>query len=403
MHRINRSFVISIALLLAHQIAGIDAAGADEKRVEHNFTAASALGPKVPAVPAAALRIAKGKLAVRIGSRDYELETLTVTPPGDGPFPLAVVSHGTPTRGGKSALKKFRIRTMLAVAEDFARRGYKSVIFARRGYASSSGSFKESYGRCGDANKRNYIRIARNGAEDFAAVIEALAGQPDIDGSSVIAAGHSGGGFVVSALAAKATPGLIGVVNFAGGRGGQKDGGNCSKHGYVNAFGAFGDGAKVPALWLYSSTDRMFWPELVDSALEAYASNGAPVRLGRLGALWFTGNGHALHQLGGREAWSPKISAFLDDIGAPNWDTAPDDITVARLPPPSGVSNKGRRNWFRYLGYSGHKAFARGDGTNFGWAAIRNSVEEAKRDAIKYCEKRGSNCKVVSVDGARAP
>ena len=86
MHCITRSFVMFIALLLAHQIAGIGAAGADEKRVERNFTLAGAPGPKAPAVPAAALRTAKGKLAVRIGSSDYELETLTVTPPGDGPF-----------------------------------------------------------------------------------------------------------------------------------------------------------------------------------------------------------------------------------------------------------------------------------------------------------------------------
>lgn len=402
MRRVNRLFVVSIALLLVHLNFGVGTAGADEKRVERNFAPAGAPGPKARAVPAAALSIARGKLAVRIGSSDYELETLTVTPPGDGPFPLAVVSHGTPTRAGKSARKNVRIRAMLAVAEDFARRGYKAVIFARRGYASSSGSFKESYGRCEDANKRSYIRVARAGAQDFAAVIEALSGRPDIDGSAVIAAGQSGGGFAASALAAEPPPGLIGIVNFAGGRGGQKKGGNCSKHGFVHAFGAFGEGARVPALWLYSSADTLFWPELVDRAFDAYAGNGAPVRLERVGAVWFSRNGHNLFELGGRELWRPRIDAFLDAIGAPNWETAPDDAAVARPPPPSGLGRRGKGNWMRYLGSVGHKAFARGDGTRFGYATRRNTPEEAMKDAIGYCEKKGDKCRVVSVDGAEA-
>ena len=184
-------------------------------------------------------------MTVKIGNRKYKLETLNITPPGAGPFPLAVVSHGTPTRGGKKALRKFRIRDVYAIAEDFARRGYKAVVFARRGYASSKGQFREGYGRCSDATKASYVRVARNGAKDYAAIIEALAREADVDGSTVIAAGHSGGGFVVSALASKPPVGLVGIINFAGGRGGQKDGGNCSESGFVGAFGEFGKGQRA--------------------------------------------------------------------------------------------------------------------------------------------------------------
>ena len=388
------------ALLLALPGFGVSAADAAERRVDLNFTAADAPGRKVEAIAADALSIEKGRLAVRIGSGSYDLETLTVTPPGDGPFPLAVVSHGTPTRGGRDALRNVKIRLMLAVAENFARRGYKAVIFARRGYASSSGSYKEGYGGCNDASKSSYVRIARNGAEDFTAVIEALSGRSDIDGSTVIAAGNSGGGFVASALAANPPPGLVGIVNFSGGRGGQKDGGNCSKYGYVHAFGEFGNGAMVPALWLYSSTDPMFGPDLVDKALEAYASGGAPVRLDRVGKLWFHENGHILYQPGGRELWSPRIGAFLDAIGAPNWKAAPDDVAVARHPPPTGLDKRGKRRWRIYLGASEHKAFAHGDGSGGGYESERDSVEEARRGAVRYCEKREPDCKVVSVDGS---
>ena len=221
------------------------------------------------------------------------------------------------------------------------------------------------------------------------AIIEALASKPDVEGSTVVAVGHSGGGFVVSALASRPPPGLAAVINFAGGRGGQKEGGNCSKGGFVRAFGEFGKGAKIPALWLYAATDPMFWPDLVDQALDAYADDGAPVRLERTGALWFTDNGHVLHFLGARELWRPRIDAFLNAIGAPNWDRAPDDAAVSRLPPPSGIGERGGRRWRLYLGITGNKAFAHGGGRQFGWSSQRDTVEEAVRAAMRDCEKKG--------------
>lgn len=400
MRRPRFAFVMSIVLALGHLGNGANAANPTEER---NFKTAAVPGPVVPAIPGSTLQVTKGKVTVKIGNRKYKLETLTITPPGAGPFPLAVVSHGTPTRGGKKALRRFRIRQMYPIAEDFARRGYKTVVFARRGYASSKGQFQEGYGRCHDATKASYVRVARNGAKDYAAIIEALAREPDVDGSTVVAAGHSGGGFVVSALASKPPPGLVGIINFAGGRGGQKGGGNCSESGFVGAFGEFGKGARVPALWLYATTDRMFWPELVDRTLAAYASDGAPVRLERIGPLWFTDSGHILHLLGGREYWRPRIDAFLNAIGAPNWEAAPDDAAVAKLPPPVDIGSRGSRRWRLYLGYTGHKAFALGEGRQFGWSALQDSPEEAVKAAMRDCEKRAGPCQVVSINGKMVP
>ncbi len=385
-----------VALSVGHVRSAADAA---EVRIDRNFEPAAAPGPKVPAIAASELKTSKGSVTARIDDRDFELETLTVTPPGAGPFPLAVVSHGVPTRGGRDARRRTRIRSMLPVAEDFARRGYKAVVFARRGYASSDGPVAEGYGRCHEAHRRSYVWAAVEGAKDFDAVIAALAGRPDIDGSKVIAAGQSGGGFAASALAMFAPPGLIGIVNFAGGRGGAKKGGNCSEDGYVGAFGDFGKEAKVPALWLYSTTDKLFWPELVDRAFEAYASNGAPVRLDRVGPLWFTGNGHFLVALGGREFWRPRIDDFLNAIGAPNWKEAPDDAAVERLDPPAGMSQRGVRSWRRYLAEAPHKAVALGEDGRGGGSWRRDSLEEATEAAIRSCEKRSSGCRIVSVDG----
>ena len=391
---------VALALALGQPGNGAYAASPTEDR---NFKPTGAPGPVVPAIPADEIRVAEGRVRVKIGSNRFGLETLTLTPPGAGPFPLAVMSPGTPTRGGKKAMRNYRLRQMYAFAEDFARRGYKAVIFARRGYASSQGPVRDGYGRCGAANERSYARGARNGAKDFAAIIRALAGEPDVDGSTVVVAGHSGGGFVVSALAAEPPPGLVGIINVSGGRGGQKEGGNCNESGFVGAFGEFGKGARVPALWLYSTADGMFWPDLVDRSLEAYASDGAPVRIERIGPLWFTDNGHMLHELGAREYWRPRIDDFLNAIGAPNWETAPDDAAVDKLPPPSNLSHRGRGHWRRYLGHSGHKAFVMAKSGRFAWRVWQDTADEAIRGAMKSCEKDGAKCRVISIDGEMAP
>ena len=110
----------------------------------------------------------------------------------------------------------------------------------------------------------SYAKAGRTAAEDYAAVIEAMAARPEIDGSRVIAAGVSGGGFAVTALASKPPAGLVGVVNFSGGRGSPKSYRNHNEEALVGAFAEFGTTARVPALWLYSMTDRFFWPKLVD-------------------------------------------------------------------------------------------------------------------------------------------
>ena len=396
---LRRSLAILVLVVASGHLANdVQAAGAEEGRIERNFVPTSTLGSTVPAVPASAVKVFTGRLAVRIGHRNYELETLTAMPPGSGPFPLAVVSHGVP-RSSKNR-RNVRLRHLLPVAEDFARRGYKAVVFARRGYASSSGPYKDSYGSCNKAGKSSYVRAARNGAKDYAAVISALAREPDVDGSTVVAVGQSGGGFAVSALTSRPAAGLVAVISFAGGRGSQKNLTNCNERGFVKAFETFGKKASVPALWLYSTVDRFFWPELVDRALDAYAKNGAPVRLERVGPLWFIEDGHKLVRLGGRELWRPRIDAFLDAIGAPNWETSPGPGAVARLPAPASLDRRGQNRWRRYLGEASHKAFVLGPSTRFGWASARESAAEATKAAMGYCEAKGDQCRIVSIDGA---
>lgn len=87
-------------------VSGPDGGGANatdfaEGRIDRNFRATEVRGPAIPAIAASALQVSKGTVTVRIDKRKYKLEAYAVTPPGAGPFPLAVVSHGMPLRAGR--------------------------------------------------------------------------------------------------------------------------------------------------------------------------------------------------------------------------------------------------------------------------------------------------------------
>ena len=395
--RLTIAAVSSVLLVLCFTDV-IGASAPEPARKERNFTVAKKPGPTIPAIPRSELRVATGKLPVTFSSTgwEYELHSITVTPPGSGPFPLVVISHGHKRRGQRGG----NLRPYMAVAKNFARRGYKAVIFARRGFGLSEGDMEEDLGfRRHLPWADNYYQVGLRTAEDYAAVIETLAGRPEIDGSTIIAAGVSSGGVGVTALATQPPKGLIGVVNFSGGRGSPRSYANHDEDSLVGAFAAYGEDAKVPALWLYSTTDRFFWPKLVERMFEAYADEGAPVRYDQHGPLWYSVEGHALYLRGARGLWSPSISAFLNAIGAPNWKADPDDIAVVRLPAPPGLDERGRRNWRAYLSRVGHKAFAIGPAGQYGWSSRQLSPEVAVEKALDRCLRNSDECEIVSLDG----
>ena len=281
-------------------------------RVERNFVIKKTPGRTISAILPEDLKLTREKLAVSIDDERHVLEALSFTPPGPGPFPLAVISHGN--TGNWERRKRLKLGRYLPIAEYFAQHGYKSVVFARRGFASSTGDYMDNMQGC------QHLDAGRTSAVDYAAVIQVLARRPDVDGSTVIAAGQSGGGFAVLVLASRPPVGLVGVVNFSGGRGGnsREEQFNCDELGFVNAFEQIGKTARIPALWLYSTADRFFWPDLVKDAFNAYSNGGPPVRLEWFGPLSYAQDGHRLYRGEGQYLWSPRISDFLKDIRAPN-------------------------------------------------------------------------------------
>ena len=105
------------------------------------------------------------------------------------------------------------------IAQWFVSRGLVVAVPMRRGNAGSGGYFAEGYGPCESAD---YSNANRESASDIRAAMNFMAKRADVDAHHVVLHGMSAGGFAVLALASapqKDPPRIVGVLNFAGGRG----------------------------------------------------------------------------------------------------------------------------------------------------------------------------------------
>ncbi|MGF1500319.1 MAG: alpha/beta hydrolase family protein [Paracoccaceae bacterium] len=295
--------------------------------------------------------------------------------------PVIVITHGNPrdTRQQRAT----RLHRYGHLAEEFARRGYVAAVVARRGFARSSGHYVGWYGRCDSVEADGYERAGRTGAQDLRAALSALAEDPRIDPARMMALGTSGGGFAALALAAEMTE-LRGAIAFAPGRGSVRDGENCNADALAEAFARFGRPGAAPSLWLYSTEDRFFGPEMVHRQFAAF---GGPARLVMTGAILHAKDGHRLFQRGNTALWRGEIDAFLRAIGMPTWEAPPADPTDLDMPPPDGLSPRGLAAWREYLGSEASRAFATGQNGRFGWASAYRSGRIAEREALETCQE----------------
>src|SRR5215831_1252797 len=119
-------------------------------------------------------------LQVEIRGARYSLKALVAKPGGEGRFPVALITHGSPrdnaARAGSS------VHSMLPQARELAHRGWLAVAFLRRGFGGSDGPFAEGY-RCPAPDYRKALATA---AEDIEAVRAAIALRPDADATRVL-------------------------------------------------------------------------------------------------------------------------------------------------------------------------------------------------------------------------
>jgi dienelactone hydrolase len=189
------------------------------------------------------------------------LKATVYRPLGDGPFPLAVASHGGTTDAAQR--RKFPLPDMIAVSEWLVERGFAVIVPQRRNYGDDPNPFAEDHGSC---TAPDFRKAGLATAADIRAAADFMKTQAFVDPERVLLVGHSAGGFGSLALAATGYPGLIGVINFGGGKGASPRGDwrqNCAPQRLVEAVKSFGTTTKVPSLWIYAENDKFLPPDFV--------------------------------------------------------------------------------------------------------------------------------------------
>jgi dienelactone hydrolase len=251
---------------------------------------------------------------VRIPATDGTSMIATVMrPAGNERRPLVVINHGSPADSShRSTMARPRYD---ALSSWFIARGYVVVLPVRRGYGETGGEWAESYGNC---ETPDYYNAGLHGAADIRAALDLVRKQPYVLPDRSIVVGQSAGGWATLALSSQNPPGVSGMIDFAGGRGGRQhlpDGsiGNCTPNALVTAAGKYGTTARVPTLWISTANDSFFEPRLVRRMFEAYTAAGGRGIYKPLGA--FASDGHMLAgSTDGVSMWSGPVADFLANL-----------------------------------------------------------------------------------------
>jgi dienelactone hydrolase len=246
------------------------------------------------------LRYEHVMVPVKDGFFTVHLSTYLYTPPGPGPFPLVVLNHGKAPGGTHQPDTKF-----VWQSKKFLARGYAVLVPNREGLANSGGTY---FHGC------DVETAARHWADSVQAAIDYARTLPYIDATHIVVIGQSQGGITTIALGERNLPGVLGVVNFAGGSRDERCGG--WQDGLVDDYKAFGADSKVPALFLYGDNDS-YWGDgtLSKRFFDAYHA-GNPNSTYFDEGTFAEGDSHMFfHHKNGYETWAPTLWKFFDSLG----------------------------------------------------------------------------------------
>ncbi|MGS0891254.1 alpha/beta hydrolase family protein [Burkholderia stagnalis] len=256
------------------------------------------------------------------GSSQRNLVATTYMPDGNGPFPLIVLSHGNPPNA-VDRVKVGRYRKIAQIRE-FVRMGFAVIVPIRRGYGETGGTFAEDTGAC---KHPDFEDAGKHAAQDLLATIRYADTLPQVDRQHVILVGQSAGGFASLATASFAPEGLVGVVNFSGGRGGRPSthpGEPCGPDEMAATIKHFAETTRVPVLWHYVENDQYFAPDVVRTWFDAFKAGGGQGDL--IVEPPFGRDGHGMFAVNRAiPIWLPHFRQFVGSV-------------VPGLPPTDGVT-----------------------------------------------------------------
>ncbi len=248
---------------------------------------------------------------VRIPSRngDYSIAARILRPDGDGPYGAMILNHGAPVSAQERRLESPDL--LVHTAAIFARRGYVVVMPLRRGFGATGGEFAEDAGSCRDPD---YLRGEAAAADDVMTAYDYARALPYVDGSRMILAGQSAGGVAsIFAAGARAPQGLVAVLAFAAGRGGnpsRNPGVPCAVEPLVRVFDQLGKAVKVPVLFHYAENDHFFNAATSRLWFERFTAGGAKAEYVLQPA--FGKDGHYIFSDDlGVKVWLPAVERFL--------------------------------------------------------------------------------------------
>jgi len=232
-------------------------------------------------------------------------------PPGDGPFPLAVIAHATT----QNALRRAQMPRpeYRALAAWLVARGFAVLVPERPGHGATGGKYLEDQGGCDEAD---YAKAGRVTADEIAVAVGLVRKQSFIRPDGMVVIGHSAGAWGALALAGEDPNDVAAIIAFAPGRGSHaNDLPNrvCAPHTLVAAAGEFGKAARVKVTWLVAANDSYFSPTLSRQLAEAFRGAGGKVELRVLPA--YGSEGHWLPETeGGVKLAGPELDRALVSV-----------------------------------------------------------------------------------------
>jgi len=320
------------------------------------------------------------------------LVVTVLKPNGVGPFPLVIMNHGS--SGDWQHDKEFRYHHTYS-AYYFLSRGYAVALPMMRGFGGSEG--KQNLQKC------NQEAVGHSNAKDIAAVISYMSAQPYIDGSRVVVAGQSLGGWNTLAYGAQHSPNIKGLINFAGG----VIISSCSSTLSALTQGAahYGAQTNIPSLWFYGDNDGKFPPEVWRAMYNSYTAAGGPAELVAYGR--FMDDSHGM--LGfpeGLRIWTPKVDDFLSKLGLPFKIAYPEYLPMD-FPPATNfaeiddvdavpyLNDEGRRLYRKFLEEKMPKVFVI---SKTGLVASFQGGFDPLGGVLNMCNKNAQHCEVYAVD-----
>ncbi len=319
-------------------------------------------------------------------------------PSGQGPFPTVIANHGRNSKKraefGRSRLLRFY----------FVRRGFAVLAPTRIGYGVSGHDIdpERSYGSANNCDTWRYEPLAANIASHIAATIAYAERQSWFDKERVLLAGVSAGGFGSIVAASDLPVGIVAVVNFAGGIGGDvknRPGRPCNPGDVEQRMVAAASRKPVPTIWIYAENDRYWGPRVPHAWHAAYVRAG-----GRAELLMLPPIGEDGHDIidPGVKLWRPRLDRFLTALGF-DPRRAP-----SGAPPPSayaGLEDVGAVPLVNDKGREGYRAFMEGDvprafaiGPDGSWAWVHGNLTAIESVLARCREFAKTSCKLYAVN-----